>query len=192
MNNWYVYRHRKKTNLEVFYIGIGKVKNRYKSKANRNIYWKNTVNKHGFIYEKIAINLSKENAWELEIFLIEEYGRSCLGKGSLVNITKGGEGTTERRKGKNHHNYKKVWTEESKRKNSLSQKGIPKSEETKEKIRISKIGVKHPKSILLLNTKTGIFYESVIDAANSIGFTYGKLRAQLNGQNINRTDLIRV
>lgn len=92
---FYVYRHRRLDDFSIFYIGIGYLKN-YKrafSKENRNRYWKNIVNKHGYQVEIIAENLTKEEACDLEIFLILQYGRKDLGEGRLVNMTSGGEGT---------------------------------------------------------------------------------------------------
>lgn len=88
-----VYRHRRKDNLEVFYVGIGKdVKRAYSSK-NRNKYWRNIVSKHGYDIEVVQEGLDYEIAKELEIFMIGEYGRSDLGKGCLCNMTDGGDGS---------------------------------------------------------------------------------------------------
>ena len=43
-----VYQYIRLDTNEVFYIGIGKTLIRSSSKANRNKYWKNVVNKHNF------------------------------------------------------------------------------------------------------------------------------------------------
>jgi hypothetical protein len=109
----YVYRHRRNDTNEVFYIGIGKY-SRYCSKKDRNQYWTNIVNKVGFTPEIIANNLTREEAAELEIFLIELYGRKDKGLGLLVNMTNGGDA------------------------------GFEMSDETKEKIRQTKLGYKNP------------------------------------------------
>jgi len=86
-----VYRHRRLDNNTVFYIGLGNSKRPF-SKNNRSVYWKNITLTHGYSVEIVAENLTKEDACELEEFLIQEYGRKDLGKGSLVNMTDGGDG----------------------------------------------------------------------------------------------------
>jgi hypothetical protein len=82
----------------------------------------NIVNKHGYDIEIIARDLSWEDACELEIFLIEEYGRKDLKLGSLVNLTDGGDGMIGMI----------PWN-----------KGIPLSKETKQKLREKAIKRNH-------------------------------------------------
>ena len=93
----YVYRHKKAGTNEVFYIGIGVKKSygRAYTKSGRNKHWENLVNKYGFEVEIIADKLTREEARELEIMLIEHYGRFDLGTGKLVNMTAGGDGMSE-------------------------------------------------------------------------------------------------
>jgi hypothetical protein len=86
-----VYKHMKPSG-EVFYIGIGQTKERAYSKVGRNLHWINTVEKYGYEVEILKSDLSWEDACELEQILIEYYGRKDLQKGSLVNLTAGGEG----------------------------------------------------------------------------------------------------
>ncbi len=88
-----VYIHRKKTNLKPFYVGMGS-KSRPHCISSRNRHWTNTYNKHGLIVQVIAENLSVEDAYELEVLLISEYGRLDLGVGLLVNLDSGGKGAT--------------------------------------------------------------------------------------------------
>lgn len=92
-NNWYLYRHLKPSG-EVFYIGIGKTKNfkRAYSKNNRNKWWKNIVSKYEFEVQILTKDLSEQDIKDLERALISWYGRRDLGKGTLVNLTDGGEG----------------------------------------------------------------------------------------------------
>ena len=91
MNDNVLYIHRK-SNLEVFYIGIGKLKRAY-SHASRNKFWKHTVEKYGNpIVEILIDNLSWEEACFWEMFYISLYGRRDLKNGSLVNLTNGGDG----------------------------------------------------------------------------------------------------
>jgi hypothetical protein len=87
-----VYRHIRLDNNQTFYIGIGS-ENRAYNKHHRSNWWKKVVNKAGYRVEILAKNLTKELACELEMFLIELYGRKDLGEGELVNMTDGGEGT---------------------------------------------------------------------------------------------------
>lgn len=98
MNNKVVYLHRKATNGEVFYVGIGNP-NRPKCR-NRSDIWHSVVNKHGYNIEVIKTGLSKEDACSIEVDLIYLIGRRDLGKGTLVNLTDGGEGVI----GSKHHN----------------------------------------------------------------------------------------
>ena len=122
-----VYRHRRLDTNEVFYIGMGNVSRAY-DKRSRNSHWSNIVNKSGYEVDIIAENLSIEDALELEVFLIEEYGRYDLGTGPLVNKTDGGEGT------KNC----KPWN-----------KGIPRTEEVKLSISLANKGHKERTSHIL-------------------------------------------
>lgn len=48
------------------------------------------------------------------------------------------------------------------------------------------------KSKLVLDTKTGIFYDNAKQASGAIGFNYRRLSAMLSGQNPNKTNFIYV
>lgn len=89
-----VYRHRDNLN-NVFYVGIGKKESRAYDYLHRSNFWKRYSKKYGVNTEIIAENISYEDAKELEILLISEYGRRDLGKGMLVNMTDGGDGSKE-------------------------------------------------------------------------------------------------
>src|SRR5690606_22799746 len=115
--NSYVYRHRKLDSGEVFYIGIGTFESHipsnshnYYRRANntkqRSSFWKKVYRKHGRYIEILKENISYEEAKELEILLIQEYGRRDLGTGCLVNLTDGGDGSINKTplKGKDHPN----------------------------------------------------------------------------------------
>ncbi len=118
-----VYQHRRLDNNEIFYIGIGKNKNRAFSKRNRSIYWNNLTNKYGYIVEILFENILWEEACLKEIDLIKFYGRKDLGDGILINLTKGGEGCFERN-----------LSQETKNKISLKHLGKKLSEFTKKSI----------------------------------------------------------
>ncbi len=73
--------------------------------------------------------LDEDFAHLLEMELISKFGRKDLGKGSLLNMTNGGEGV----KGL-------IRSEESKRKSGAARRGKPRSEEVKRKISETKKG----------------------------------------------------
>ena len=119
-NNWYVYRHIRLDKNEPFYIGIGNKKNyarAYQIRPDRrNSIWYKIFLKTEIKIEIILDGLTKTQASAKEQDFIKLYGRIDLGSGVLCNMTDGGDG---------------VW-------NCL------RSDETKEKIRQSKIGDKNP------------------------------------------------
>jgi hypothetical protein len=146
-----VYIHKKKDTNNIFYVGIGINEKRAFSKRNRNIYWKNIVNKYGYDIEILFSGISYEEANLKEVELISKYGRIDLKTGCLVNMTNGGDGVL---------GY--VYTQEVKDKMSFLKKGTPSpnlgkkmSKETKEKISNSKKGINlseiHKKNIGLSN-----------------------------------------
>ena len=88
-----VYRHRRLDTNEVFYTGIAKKPSRPYSKSSRNSHWKNIVNKTDYSVELLSEVETWDDACELEMLLIKEYGRKDLGLGNLVNMTDGGDGS---------------------------------------------------------------------------------------------------
>jgi hypothetical protein len=103
----YVYKHIRKDNGEIFYIGIGlSSDNNYKRAydyKNRNSFWYKIIKKTDFIVEIICDNLSWEDACKKEIELIKFYGRRSNKTGTLCNLTEGGDGFK-----KNHLNESKI------------------------------------------------------------------------------------
>ena len=89
-----VYIHTRLDTNEIFYVGIGTNLNRAYTKDRRNKYWKNIVNKVGYKVTILFDNLSREEACLKEIELIKKYGRSDLNEGTLVNMTDGGDGSS--------------------------------------------------------------------------------------------------
>ena len=149
-----VYRHRRLDTNQIFYVGIGKLDNRPYSKANRNKWWKNIVEKTDCHVEIIQEDISWEDACDLECLLISLYGRKDLGTGILVNLTAGGEGVignilsektrlkmSNSKKGKAPPNLGKKASEESKKRMSISATGRKNSEESKEKNRIASLNM---------------------------------------------------
>ena len=88
-----VYLHKKETDGTIFYVGMGELKRAFNT-SSRNKWWNRTYAKHGRVVDIVAKDLSIEDAYELEVFLISEIGRKDKGLGSLVNLDDGGEGAT--------------------------------------------------------------------------------------------------
>ena len=89
-DNKVVYLHRKETNGEIFYVGIGTPKRPY-SFIGRNSLWQHIQRKYGCTVEVIQKGLTVEEACDMEIMLIEKYGRISNNSGILSNISPGGE-----------------------------------------------------------------------------------------------------
>lgn len=87
-----VYQHRRKDANIIFYVGIGKNLKRAYSKKSRSKYWKDITKNHEYLVEILFDDISWEYACEIEIKLIQQYGRRDLGTGELVNLTSGGDG----------------------------------------------------------------------------------------------------
>lgn len=104
---YYLYRHIRLDKNEVFYVGIG-TKNwntnlvnikreieysRAYSKTNRTFQWKNIVNLNkDFIIEILLESDNYAFIKKKEVEFITLYGRKDLGKGTLCNMTNGGDG----------------------------------------------------------------------------------------------------
>lgn len=68
------------------------------------------------------------------------------------------------------------------KKSSESRKGIKFGNDFKEKIKNRQTGGNNSFAKLVLNTETGIFYDTANDAAKSIGWTYSRLSHYMNGR----------
>ena len=124
-----------------YYIGKGKGRRLYE-KHQKGISV--PKDKSRIIYLKQ--NLTEEEAFKQEKYMIAVFGRKDLGTGILHNKTDGGEGASgavmseetrrkqsERMKGENNLNYGKSPSEETRRKRSEANKGKKHSEETRKK-----------------------------------------------------------
>jgi hypothetical protein len=166
-NKYYIYFHINPVKNEIFYVGKGKGRRAYDKKI-RNRFWKNIVNKYGYIINIAEEGLTEEQAHQRELFYIAKIGRRDLGKGSLTNLTDGGEGASGavrsdeykkavslRVKGtkasdetkalisKNHKGFKGMQhTNEAKEKVSIASKGRKHSDETKKKLSEANSGEK--------------------------------------------------
>ena len=88
-----VYKHFRKDNKELFYVGIGINKKRAYSNRSRNSLWHNIVNKNGYFVEIYKDNIHIEEAKKIEIKLIQQFGRLDNKTGILCNMTDGGDGS---------------------------------------------------------------------------------------------------
>lgn len=137
-----VYQHIRKDNNKVFYIGIGKCKNRAYVRDGRNKYWVNIVNKFGYDIKVTHEDVCWEEACVIEKYLIEFYGRKDLGKGELVNMTDGGDGIFNI----SDESRKKISESAKKRIGPLNGSyGKKLSEERKDLIRQANLGEKNPR-----------------------------------------------
>jgi hypothetical protein len=188
-----IYRHLK-PNGEVFYIGIAKLKSRPYSKENRNKWWYNIVNKYGYEVQILKTDLTWKDACELEQILIAHYGRKDLGLGPLVNLTDGGEGVLGLKgnighTGKKHSEETKKRISEIKKGTPPPNKGIPMSQTQKDKLKGPRKTIINR---LVLNLETGIYYDSITEAADSLNLKYTTFRNYLIGYRKNKTSMIYV
>ena len=98
---YYLYRHIRLDTNEVFYVGIGtkNITNYIKTKyyrafdlRNRNKFWKAITAKTEYEVEIMLESDDYEFIKQKEIEFIALYGRRDLDKGTLVNLTDGGDG----------------------------------------------------------------------------------------------------
>jgi hypothetical protein len=111
---YYTYLHKRLDNNEIFYVGIGKVyegKNDFETYQrayqtySRNKFWKFLTSKTNYTVIIDKKFEDRKECEEREIELISKYGRRDLNKGTLVNLTDGGEGL----KGCRPKNARKVY-----------------------------------------------------------------------------------
>lgn len=196
-----IYKHIRLDTLEVFYIGIGKKSERAFSKQRRNKYWHSIVNKFGYKVELINEVESWKEACEIEIKLIEQFGRKDKNTGTLVNMTSGGEGAHDMseeskksisekmkvlrlginnpmygKKGELNSFFGKTHTEESKLKNRLAHLG---KRTRGESHRAKKV----------IDTSNNTIYNCAMDAADAINIRKGTLVNMLSGHRVNKTSL---
>lgn len=147
-----VYRHIRLDTGQPFYIGIGKNLARAYQQYKRTIYWQRIVNKYGYEVEILFDDLTHQEACEKEKEFIKLYGRENIKTGILVNLTDGGEGSigykatfeTKLKIGQLSKGRVKSIETIQKYKDTMKANNLwTTSEEQKQKIRATLIGVKH-------------------------------------------------
>jgi hypothetical protein len=132
---FYTYEHTRNDTGAVFYVGKGRGR-RSCATYNRNIHWKRVVAKSGGFAVRIVVEgVDEDFAFLVEMERIDQLRRLGV---KLCNMTDGGEGTAGL-----------FVSEETKRKQSDKRRGHlhpqygkPKSDETKDKLRIASTGKK--------------------------------------------------
>lgn len=177
-NRFYTYAYLREDRTP-YYIGKG-TKNRLYEKSKRNINPPKDKSRIIFLKQ----NLTEEEAFKHEIYMISVFGRKDLGIGILHNKTDGGEGSSgvvrsEEWKRKQSESHKgKSHSEETKRKQSETKKGKSHSEETKRKIG-AKLKISRPLQIITEETKNKIS-ESVKSHWQSLSIEERKQRNKKN------------
>ena len=153
---YYVYAHYKADDPDGLPFYVGKGKNQRDLSRARNQFWKNIVNKHGFVSKRLHENLTEQEAWNIETALIEEYGKLSDGTGCLCNLSDGGEGASgvihskETKQKWSNAKKGKTWEEiygvEQANKMREQRKKVKRahSDETRQKISASKKGENNP------------------------------------------------
>lgn len=186
-NDYYVYAHYRNDNNEVFYIGKGRGQRCYDN-LRRGDMWNKIVKKAGgFTYKILHDNLTEEESFFIEHKYIVHYGRKKYNEGTLCNLTHGFEGlsgfihsdetkeimrqkATGRKISKEsgqkiaEANKRRVWNPESIIKGAEKRSG----------------GLNH-KAKIVLNTESGIFYETLTEAAKSKNYHIVTLSDNLRG-----------
>jgi len=165
-----VYQH-KKLNGDIFYIGIASNKRRPYSKLGRSEYWKRIINKYDYTVEILYKNLTWEEACNIEINLIKQYGRLNNKTGILVNMTDGGEGRN------NSKHSKETLIKLSKAKLGKKLSDETKSKMSKNSYRLRKV----------IDTSTNIIYNSLKEISELFNIKPSTLSHYLNGSRTNKT-----
>lgn len=169
-----------------------------KCKEQPRLY--NSLNKHGYethIFEIIEeceeseLNI-KERYWQDYYNVIGKQGLNCV----LTKTTDRSGKMSEETRQKLIKNNTKPWlgrkhSEESKLKMSKSHKGKKKSKEHRNNIIKSLKGNTYSKlSKIVLDTQSGIYYDSINKASFALDINYNTLKAMLQNRFKNKTNLI--
>ena len=164
-NKYYTYAYLREDRTP-YYIGKGKGKRILYKKNSEGLRVPKDKNRVIFLKQ----NLTEEEAFKHEIYMISVFGRKDLGTGILHNRTNGGEGTSgrcwkdetrqklsiahtgkvlsdETKQKLSELNMGKILSQETKDRISSGLKGIVRTEETKEKIRAANVGIKRSEEV---------------------------------------------
>jgi hypothetical protein len=188
---YYLYAHTRNDNGEPFYFGIGTVdRGGYYYRATcgkkRNTIWKNIVAKTTYTVLIIDEADSKQEMLNKEINYIALMGKKKDKKGTLANITDGGEGM------RGHKAFE--WTDEMRTAASERLKEREVKNSTREKHRLNiynrpwmvgRKGKQNPlaKTVLQIDTVSGEVineFETIADAARSVGVSNQSLSSACN------------
>ena len=185
-----VYVHKVRTTGIIFYVGMGNIDRAYRE-TGRNTFWNSVTDKHNYDVEIIAEDMTVEDAANLERYLINEIGREDTQRGTLVNLSDGGEKGSNgwiltpeksaRLKAGKVGMKMPPFTEEHKAKLALSRVGMKLSEEHKEAISKAGKGRKGTNNKKVIDKATGKVYESITAASVDYKYSKGSLKCQLNG-----------
>jgi len=188
---YYVYRHIRLDNNQVFYVGIGTKQAEYNCHRAEYLRAYNTYNRSTFwsrVYYKTAIRVEIifESTNYEEILLKEQefiklYGRRNLLQGTLVNMTDGGEGALGN-----------VMSEESKLKISIANTGRVRTEEVKQRLREFNTGKKHSQEHKNNISKGGMGKEISQETRDKISASNkGKVRSDETKEKIKNNNIER-
>ena len=165
-----VYIHRRLDTNKVFYVGVGVNEKRAFQKRGRSVFWRSIISKTNYSVEIVKRDLSQEDAFELEIFLISLYGRQDIKTGILCNLTNGGDGR------------KNIIVSLDTRK-KLSSAGLKKN-----KKKLKRTTEKQTKKCQkVIDKNTGVIYNTIIEASNVANITLRHFKRCLYGDRPNYT-----
>lgn len=182
MGDYYLYRHIRLDNNEVFYIGIGKKRKHYTNyrteycrafSIKRSNFWKKIINKTDYKIEIVLESTDRKFIENKEVEFIKLYGRRNLKQGTLVNLTDGGEGVV-------NHIPSKLAREKSRERIISMNKS-------------RKYFKKPYQAQMVLNLETGIIYDSMREAYNTTSkYTESHFHLMLANKTKNKTNFIKI
>jgi hypothetical protein len=154
-HDYYTYAYLREDGTP-YYIGKGRLNRAFRPYKRRGAQMPKDRNRILILKR----NLTEEEAFRHEVYMIAVLGRIDTGTGILRNLTNGGEGPSglklsEESKQKMRGPRGPIHTLESKAKIAESRKGKPRSESVKGQIRNTLTGYKHTEEAKLNMSKAG-------------------------------------